>query len=168
MNVASTGKPLHPSPSHSGQLCCSDLDEGQTLAYSNAAHPFHFRHGKERKTLKTFTNCVALFVQIQFVDLAAALTVRLKLADTGKRPAPLRPRSYHGGAPAFEKQTRCIQVAALIGNYTATSRQVHCLLTEIRLLTRMHRQSFSAQGKRLSIVAEERMEIFRTGLQVHL
>lgn len=55
-----------------------------------------------------------------------------------------------------------------IGNYTATTRQRHCLLSEVRLLIRMHRQSFSSQGKRQSVVAEEWIEIFYTGLRVHL
>lgn len=37
-------------------------------------------------------------MQIQFAVLPATLTVRLKLADAGRWPAPRRPHSYQGGA----------------------------------------------------------------------
>lgn len=100
MNIASTATPSSLL-SHSGQLCCSDNLKSLQVLRTNPriqwlAHPFHYRHWKEKNT--DFTNCAALFVQIQFAVLPATLTVRLKLADMGRWPAPLRPHSYQGGA----------------------------------------------------------------------
>lgn len=54
-----------------------------------------------------FTNCVPFFEQIQFGDLAAALTARVKVADTGRWQLALYSRRR-----LFKKQTRWRRVAA--------------------------------------------------------